>query len=132
MSADQGVAFPQFGGAFSGRRIGAALRPVRPFFRPRRILTMMLATASIFGLSAGLAAGEPAKPTAPAAQLSNEQLLRNFQCMEQRLRLLEGQLKAQAAAPTAGTEPPPESTQSTAPESPKPFPMRYVQGHKRD
>jgi len=133
MSADQGVTFPYVGGAFSERRIGAhRLRAVRPFFGPRRPLTMMLATASIVGLSTGLAAGEPAKPTAPAAQLSNEQLLRNFQCMEQRLRLLEGQLKAQAAAPTAGTEPPPESTQSTAPESPKPFPMRYVQGHKRD
>src|SRR6266852_4814938 len=110
--------------------IGAhQLHLARPFSRPRRTLTTLLATASMLGLSAGLAAGEPTKPsapTAPAAQVSNEQLLRNYQCMEQRLRVLEGRLKSQAAAPTGSAEVPPEDPQSTAAEPPKPLAARVV------
>jgi hypothetical protein len=59
--------------------------------------------------------------------MSNEELLRNLQCMEQRLRALEGQLKSQSATPAAtGTKDPAESAQPAAAEPPKPFPMRIV------
>jgi hypothetical protein len=82
------------------------------------------------GLGGRLAAGEPAKPPAsltPAAQPSNEELLRNLQCMEQRIRALEGQIKSQSAAPAAaGTEVAPEHAQPAAAEPPKPSPVRTV------
>ncbi len=107
----------------------------RPFSRPRHTFTTLLATASMLGLSAGLAAGDPTKPsapTAPAAQVSNEQLLRNYQCMEQRLRALEGRLKSQAAAPTGSAEVPPEDPQSTAAEPPKPLAAHVVQVPEKD
>jgi hypothetical protein len=90
----------------------------------------LLATVAMVGLGGRLAAGEPAKPPAsltPAAQPSNEELLRNLQCMEQRIRALEGQLKSQSAAPAAaGTQLAPENAQPAAAEPPKPFPMRMV------
>jgi hypothetical protein len=47
--------------------------------------------------------------------------------MEQRVRALEGQLKAQSSAPAAsGMENPAQSAQPPAAELPKPFPMRTV------
>jgi hypothetical protein len=91
------------------------IRCVSPFASPRRGLRVLLGTVAILGLCGGLAVGEPAKPSAPAAlatQLSTEELLRNLQCMEQRIRALEGKLKSQTAPAAA--------------ESPQPFPMRTV------
>jgi hypothetical protein len=106
-------------------------RRVLPFLKSPRILTVLLTTAAMLGAGGGLAVGEPAKSSAAAAlapQMPNEELLRNFQCMEQRIRALEGQLKskATAGAPAAGTEVPAESAPPTAAEPPKPFPMRIV------
>jgi hypothetical protein len=76
--------------------------------KPRRVFTLLLTTAATLAAGAGLAVGQPAKPAAPApppAQLSNEELLRNLQCMEQRLRALEGRLKTQAeSGPPASAE----------------------------
>src|SRR5262249_29645318 len=80
-------------------------------------------------VGSGLAMGQPVKPSAPpapAAQLSNEELFRRMQCMEQRIRVLEGQLKSQGAAPNAGTDVPADNTQREAAGPPKPFPMRTV------
>ena len=111
------------------------LRVVPAIFGPRHALTLLLTTAAMSGVGAGLAAGEPAKPSpppAPAAQPSNEELLRNLQCMEQRIRALEGQLKSQAAASTGSTDVPAESTPAKTDPPPKPFPMRIVQVRDRD
>jgi hypothetical protein len=86
---------------------------------------MLLATVSMLGVGVGLAAGEPAGPSvraAPPAQLSNTEILRYFQCMEDRVRSLEGQLKSQASAPTTVSEVPAESTQPTAAAAAKPQP----------
>jgi hypothetical protein len=74
----------------------------------RRILTILLTATATLAAGAGLAVGQPAKPATPArspAQPSNEELLRNLQCMEQRLRALEGRLKTQAeTGPPASAE----------------------------
>src|SRR3954454_2488837 len=101
----------------------------------RRMLLGFLLTPAMSALGATLAVGEPVRssgPVAPASQaapvqISNEELLRNLQCMEQRVRALEGQLKAQSSAPAAsGMENPAQSAQPPAAELPKPFPMRTV------
>jgi hypothetical protein len=99
---------------------------------PRHTFTVLLTTAAMWAASAALAAGEPAKPTtpaAPAASPSNEELLRNLQCMEQRIRALEGQLKSRAGAPATDTPASAESAPAPA-ETIKPFPMRFVRGEK--
>ncbi len=76
--------------------------------RQHHILTLLLMTAAALASGSGTAVGENAKPTAPGAppaQLSNEELLRNLQCMEQRLRALEGRLKTQGeSGPPASAE----------------------------
>jgi hypothetical protein len=59
-------------------------------------------------------------------QLSNDELLSRMQCMEQRIRVLEGQLNSQAAAPKAGTDAGAENPWSKTTEQPRPFPMRIV------
>src|SRR5438552_19208785 len=74
---------------------------------PHRAVTGLLATVAMLIVGGKLATGEPAKSSAavaPAAQPSNEELLRNFQCMEQRIRALEAQLKSQTTAPLRETE----------------------------
>jgi len=100
---------------------------------------VLLTTTAMLSMGGSFALGEQGKPSAPApptasavfAMPSNEELLRNMQCMEQRIRALEGQLKSQApaAAPAAGTEVPAENAQRAA-ELPKAFPMRRVRGEK--
>src|SRR5262245_3544535 len=83
----------------------------------RRAFSLLLTTTAILNLDCRLAASQPVKPSIPAAPtaqpLSTEELLRNLQCMEQRIRALEGQLKSQ-------------STASPAAEPPQPFPRRFV------
>jgi hypothetical protein len=91
--------------------------------KPRRVFALLLTTAATLAAGAGLAVGQPAKPTAPTpppAQLSNEELLRNLQCMEQRLRALEGRLKSQA-----------ESGPPASAEVLQPLPTRVVRVPKR-
>ncbi len=87
------------------------------FSRASRALSLLLTTAAILNLDCRLAASQPVKPSVPAAptvqQPSTEELLRNLQCMEQRIRALEGQLKSQTTAPPAA-------------ETPQPFPVRIV------
>jgi hypothetical protein len=107
------------------------LRDLSSFPALHRTFTTLLATVAMLVVGGSLAASEPAKPSvpvAPAVQLSNEELLRNILCMEQRIRALEGQVKSQAgaAALTPGTEVPAETAQPVAAEPPKPFPMRTV------
>src|ERR1700730_8284459 len=106
------------------------LRLLPSFSGPRRTVTTLLATVAMLVVGGRFAAGEPAKPSAPVAPatlLSNEELLRNFQCMEQRLRALEGQLNSQTATPpVAGTGVPAEGALSKTAEPPKPFPTRFV------
>ncbi len=92
-------------------------------------MTALLATASVLSFGGGLARGAPVKPSSqPAApmQLSNDELLSRMQCMEQRIRVLEGQLNSQAAAPKAGTDAGAENPWSKTTEQPRPFPMRIV------
>src|SRR5262245_16530297 len=116
--------------ALSDRGIdGRVLHAVPAISRRRHNVAMLLATAAMVSVGSGLAMGEPVKspaPPAPAVQLSNEELFRRMQCMEQRIRVLEGQLKSQAAAPNAGTDVPADNTQPEAAGPPKPFPMRTV------
>src|SRR5262245_34534361 len=116
--------------ALSDRGIdGRVLHAVPAISRRRHNVAMLLATAAMVSVGSGLAMGQPVKPSAPpapAAQLSNEELFRRMQCMEQRIRVLEGQLKSQAAAPNAGTDVPADNTQPEAAGPPKPFPMRTV------
>jgi hypothetical protein len=91
--------------------------------KPRRVFTVLLTTAAILAAGAGLAVGQPAKPAPsapPPAQLSNEELLRNLQCMEQRLRALEGRLKTEA-----------ESGPPASAEVLQPLPTRIVRVPKR-
>jgi hypothetical protein len=87
--------------------------------------TVSLLTAALLSVGVGHARGEPAKQTvaaaAPVPQLANEELLKNMQCMEQRLKALEAKLKAQSATPGDTSE----GAQGVA-EPPKPFPMRTV------
>ena len=89
----------------------------------RRVFTVLLTATATLAAGAGPAVGQPAKPAVPApppAQLSNEELLRNLQCMEQRLRALEGRLKIQAESG------PPESAEVL-----QPLPTRIVRVPKR-
>src|SRR5262249_45364561 len=77
------------------------LRVVPVMFGARHALTLLLTTAAMSGIAGGHAAAEPAKPAAPpagVAHASNQELLRNLQCMEQRIRALEGQRKPPPAA----------------------------------
>jgi len=102
----------------AGARRAPTLRPVATSAKPFRPLAVLLTTAAMSGVGGALAFGEPAKPAAPKAPAvpaapSNEELLRKVQCMEQRIRALEGQLKAQTTAPAAATE------------APQPFNMRF-------
>jgi hypothetical protein len=85
---------------------------------PHRALTVVLTTAVMLSAGGNIALGEQSKPSAPtppaaAPAPSNEELLRNVQCMEQRIRTLEAHLKAQTAAPAG------------AGEAPQPFNMRF-------
>ncbi len=99
--------------------------------KPRLTLTLLLTTTAVISLNGRLALAEPAKasPAKTAAatpapqQVSTEELLRNLQCMEQRVRALESKLKSQQPAPST-------ETQGGATEVPKPFPMRMVRGEK--
>jgi len=102
----------------AGARRAPTLRPVATSAKPFRPLAVLLTTAAMSGVGGALAFGEPAKPAAPKAPAvpaapSNEELLRKVQCMEQRIRALEGQLKAQTTAPAAAAE------------APQPFNMRF-------
>src|SRR5262245_10975545 len=76
--------------------------------KPRHILMVLLTTTATLAAGTGLAVGQAAKPAAPpasAAPPSNEELLRNLQCMEQRVRALESRLKAQVeTGPPASAE----------------------------
>jgi hypothetical protein len=97
--------------------------------RPLRNFTGLLATTAMWATSAALAAGEPAKPPASAAPTvmpSNEELLRNLQCMEQRIRTLEGQLKASAA----GANVPAEAARPASAEVTERFPAGFVRSEK--
>jgi hypothetical protein len=93
---------------------------------------MLLATCSIFGASVELAFAAPAKSKSPPPAIDEQ--ARYFQCMEQRLRALEEQLKSRPAAPTpasdatppAATEPGGGTTPPAATEPPKPLPTRVV------
>jgi hypothetical protein len=60
----------------------------------RPIVTVLLASAAIVSTGA-IAAEAPASP--PAAQASSDELMRRLQAMEQRIKLLEGQLKQKNA-----------------------------------
>jgi len=96
-------------------------------WNPPRIFIVLATAAATLSGSSGLASGEPAKPSAmptPAAALSNEELLRDLHCMEQRLRALENELKSRPGTPTPAEGPRP------ATETVKPFPMRWVRGEK--
>ena len=89
--------------------------------KSRQIVAVLLTATAALAAGGGLALGQPARPAAPApAQLSNEELLRNLQCMEQRLRALEGRLKIQAESG------PPESAEVL-----QPLPTRIVRVPKR-
>ena len=100
-------------------------RCVPLIFQRRGRVTASLLTAALLSVGVGYARGEPAKQTvataAPVPQLANEELLKNMQCMEQRLKALEAKLKAQSATPGDASE----GAQGAA-EPPKPFPMRTV------
>jgi hypothetical protein len=91
----------------------------------RSRLTVFSLAAALLSIGAGFARGEPAKQTvataAPVPQLTNEEMLKNMQCMEHRLKALEAKLKAQSATPGDASE----GVQGAA-EPPKPFPMRTV------
>jgi len=96
-------------------------------WNPPRIFIVLATAAATLSGSSGLASGEPAKPSAmptPAAALSNEELLRDLHCMEQRLRALENELKSRPGTPTPAEGPRP------ATETVKPFPMCWVRGEK--
>jgi hypothetical protein len=102
---------------------------------PYRALMILLAATTMLSTGARLALGEQGKPGKPAEAAvpavqsapSIEELIRNLQCMEQRVRALEGQLKAQPAAAAPGTpaEEPAANARPT-PELPAPYPMRRV------
>jgi hypothetical protein len=104
---------------------------------PKPALAIVLIAAGVLDMQCRPAAGETAKPSvqaAPSAQLSNEEMLRNLQCMEQRLRALEGQVKSNAsgakasgAKATEGQETP-ERVEPSAAEKIEPFPSRFVRG----
>jgi hypothetical protein len=85
---------------------------------PCRASMVLLTVAAMLSMGESIALAEKAKPSVPtppaaAPATSNEELLRNVQCMEQRIRALEAQLKAQTAAPAAASE------------TPQPFNMRF-------
>src|SRR5262245_7020439 len=94
--------------------------PARP--STRWLLTVLLATTTMFGTSefAIAASAKSSRGAAAAAPSASDEQLRYFQCMDQRLRVLEEQLKARSAAPPAGGEAAPPA----GAEPPKPFPTR--------
>src|SRR5262249_25255584 len=130
MAVHRRALLPSGRAALADRVIDERLvRAVPAISRPRHSLATLLTPAAMVSLGGGLGRGERVKPSAPSAsavQLSNEELFRRMQCMEQRIRVLEGQLKSQAAAPNAGTDVPADNTQPEAAGPPKPFPMRTV------
>ena len=96
---------------------------------PHRALMVLLATVIMLSVGESIALGEQGKssaltPPAAAPAPSNEELMRNVQCMEQRIRTLEAHLKAQTAAPApAGETPQPFNMRF-----PEPLPTRAVRG----
>ena len=130
MAVHRRALLPSGRAALADRVIDERLvRAVPAISRPRHSLATLLTTAAMVSVGSGLAMGAPVKSSAApasAVQLSNEELFRRMQCMEQRIRVLEGQLKSQAAAPNAGTDVPADNTQPEAAGPPKPFPMRTV------
>jgi len=91
---------------------------------PRRASMVLLTAAAMLSMGERFALGEGGKPSAPippaaAPAPSNEELLRNVQCMEQRIRALEAQLKAQKAAPAGA------AAETPAGETPQPFNTRF-------
>jgi hypothetical protein len=66
-----------------------------------RIASSLLPTVALLVLTGGVAAGEPVKTsaaTSPVAPSPTDEMWKKFQCMEQRIRALEGQLKVQTSA----------------------------------
>jgi hypothetical protein len=100
-------------------------RCVLLIFQRRGRITVSLLTAALLSVGVGYARGEQVKQAvgtaAPVPQLANDELLKNMQCMEQRLKALEAKLKAQSAIPGDASE-----GAQGAVEPPKPFPMRTV------
>jgi hypothetical protein len=83
----------------------------------RRSAMMLLAAVSIAAANASSAfAAEPnaAESSAAVAAASNEALLKKLEAMEQRIRLLEGQLKQKAASALVSTTPPGRTSGSAA------------------
>src|ERR1700730_10823217 len=70
-----------------------------------RIASSLLPTVALLVLTGGVAAGEPVKTsaaTSPVAPSPTDEMWKKFQCMEQRIRALEGQLKVQTSATGQG------------------------------
>src|ERR1700731_4677497 len=72
-------------------------------------LTSLLATVSMLSLSAGaaLAGEDAAKPVPVATQSPDEELSKKLERMEQRVKLLEEQLRQKGAVASAAGSPPP-------------------------
>src|SRR5580700_8122043 len=84
-------------------------------------LTPLLIAVSVLSLGAGVgqAAAAPAKSSPPATTPQADEQSQYFQCMEQRIRVLEEQLKSRSAAPAATTGEPPDVAPSPAATAPK-------------
>jgi hypothetical protein len=84
-----------------------ACRLVQPASRRRSALAMLLAATAIWGASDGsvIAAESNAAQPASAEKASNDALTKKLQAMEQRIKLLEGQLNQQPAAPVRAAKP---------------------------
>jgi hypothetical protein len=87
-----------------------ALAEALPFVQPtphaskrHGALTALLAASAMLGASGGVGRADdiPSKPTAPAAQASNQALTQALERMEMRVRMLERQLQQNGTAPAA-------------------------------